>query len=261
MTSPLRTVALRKGAPGQPAVSLAKVEAAAGVDMRKRTEAAGGALAAAGLLGHRFAAVALLDASHSMSRLYRDGTVQTLVDRALAWTLNVDDDGNIPVGLFGSEFTWGGDVNLDSYAGVVDREGWRPSGSTNLTAALVGARELLAQATEPGYLFVVTDGSPNDRASATREIVAMSQEPIFVKFLVIGRSAPGLEYAELLDDLEEPKGRRTLARWGLPARLIDNVDTQRVADPGAIGDDAFAAAMTEELPSWLANAQRVGLVR
>ena len=91
-------------------------------------------------------------------------------------------------------------------------------------------------------------------------IVAMSREPIFVKFLVIGSSSPGLVYAQLLDDLEEAKGRRTLERWDLPPRLIDNVDTQRVADPATIGDEQFAAAMTEELPSWLTNAQRVGLV-
>jgi hypothetical protein len=257
----VRATTVRTGAFEGPAVPLEKVRAAGGVDLAKKTEAAVVSLRKRGVLGTRFAVIALVDRSTSMARMFHDGTVQELTERALGWTLAVDDDGTVPVGLYGSTFEWGCEVNLDTVGDVVQREGWAVSGTTNLTEALVAARTLASKATDPTYVFVVTDGSPDDRASATKEIVAMSHEPIFIKFLLVGASRPGREYAQLLDDLETPAGRRLLTRWRIEPRLVDNVDTKLVPDPLALDDEEFAEVMTDELDGWLTAARQAGLLR
>jgi hypothetical protein len=166
----------------------------------------------------------------------------------------------VPIGLYGSSFEWGCDVNLDTVHDVVGRHGWKASGTTDLTSALRAARSLAAQAGDPVYVFVVTDGSPDDQESAVREIVAMAGEPIFVKFLLVGDSRPGRKFAQLLDDLETPAGARSLVRWGIPPRLMDNVDTQLVPAPSQLDDTEFAEVMTEEVDGWLAAARSAGLL-
>lgn len=256
-----RTAVLRIGDPSRPAVDLEKVRGRGGLDMTKKTEAAAASLRQRGLLGRRFAVILLIDRSGSMKGAYRDGTVQTLVDRALAFALAVDDDGSIPVGLYGGEFTWTLDVTLDNYAGIVAREGWRAKGTTNLTDAVAAAREIATGTTDPVYLLVVTDGSPDNQKAATEQIIATAAEPVFVKFLLIGHSRPGREYCELLDDLETERGRRKVSHWMLPMRALDNVDTQLVPEPSALTDAEFAEVMAEEVDTWLAAAIRAGLVR
>jgi hypothetical protein len=255
-----RTVTVRTGS-REPAVSLEKIQATAGVDLANKTRAAAVSLRKRGVLGTRFAVISVIDRSGSMHGMYRDGTVQAITERALGWTLAVDDDGNVPVGLYGSSFEWGCDVNMASYRGVVTREGWAAGGSTDLTGALRAARDLARGATDPVYLFVVTDGAPDDERSATAEIVAMASEPIFVKFLLVGDSRPGREYAQMLDDLETERGQRRCRSWGIPPRLVDNVDTKHVPDPATLDDDEFAEVMTDEVDGWLAAAAAAGMIR
>jgi hypothetical protein len=43
--------------------------------------------------------------------------------------------------------------------------------------------------------------------------------------------------------------------------LLDNVDAKTIRNPGAISDDAFAEAMTDEWDSWLRAARLAGVIR
>jgi hypothetical protein len=214
------------------------------VSLQKQTEKGTGGLA--------WDVVALLDESYSMSNLFANGTVQEVTEAALAWTAGVDADGMAPVGGFANGHKWHGEVDLTNVTGIVQREGWTVWGGTDLTAGLRDAFEVAKGATNPVYLFIVTDGAPNDQRSATNLIKEMSQYPIFVKILLVGNDPNGKKFVEYLDNLEdhEPNGR-----------LFDNVDAQHIADPSKVKDIAFfAEAMTEETDSAIEGMKTAGLV-
>jgi hypothetical protein len=248
--SPKKTVTLTKIQSGKPAANVSLIKQN-GVSFEKKVESAVKLQKNLGV-DTRFDVIALIDESGSMGGLFRDGTVQAVTERALAWTAGVDADGMAPVGGFASGFKWHGEVDLTNVMGIVDREGWHTWGSTDLTAGLKAAFEIAKQADNPVYLFVVTDGSPDDRASAVRIIKEMSQYPIFIKFLLVGNDRWGKEFLEYVDDLEqhEPGGR-----------LFDNVDTQHIQNASRVSDDDFNKAMTEEVASSIDAMRQVGLVR
>lgn len=234
---------------GQPAVNVSLVKAN-GISFEKKVESAVKLQKDMGV-GNRFDVIALIDESGSMGHLFRNGTVQAVTERALAWTAGVDADGMAPVGGFASGFKWHGEVDLSNVMDIVDREGWRTWGSTDLTAGLREAFEVAKQADNPVYLFVVTDGAPNHQPSVISLVKEMSQYPIIIKFLLIGTDTYGKDFLTYLDDLEdhEPGGR-----------LFDNVDAQHIVDVSSVSDDNFNKAMTEEVPEAIEAMRTAGLV-
>lgn len=249
---PLHTVQLtRRANVDGPAAPLSLIKAN-GVDFTKRTLVSLEKQKEHGVGGVRWDVVALLDESYSMDRLFSDGTVQAVTEAALAWTAGVDADGMAPVGAFANGHKWHGEIDLTNVMGIVQREGWYTWGGTDLTASLREILKLAPQVTNPMYLFIVTDGCPNDQKSAIDLIAQLSQYPVFIKFLLVGNDPRGKEFLEYVDDLEQHEPGR---------RLFDNVDTQHIANPSKVRDHAFFAnAMTEETGSALAGMKSVGLV-
>ncbi|KXO90938.1 von Willebrand factor type A domain (plasmid) [Tsukamurella tyrosinosolvens] len=242
--TPKNTVALvRDDGPANDRVSLEK--RGAGVDLLKRYDKAGVSLSKRGLSGVRTEALLLLDHSMSMDRDYRDGLVQQLVERALGFALQVDGDGVIPVIPFDSGVGAEVNVTVENYAGIVDRELYRPSkmGSTNLTAALKEVEVLAEKTQAPLFVIVVTDGSPDDRRSATAAVRRLSQYAVFLKFLAIRP----VDYLQELDDMD--------------GRLVDNADAKFLSNPSGVSDLEFAEAMVDEWDSWITAAQTAGLLR
>ncbi|WP_043654535.1 VWA domain-containing protein [Nocardia thailandica] len=237
-----RTVTLTKGT--GPAVSRTTV-AAAGVDLAKKFDKAGISLSKAGLDGVRAEAAMILDHSYSMDSGYRRGMVQQLVDRALAFALQIDGDGRIPVIPFDSRVWPTVEVTLDNYAGVVDRDIFRPNqmGGTYLAAALEVVLDMAKTTTAPLYVVIVTDDDPTDRPQVTRILQELKRYPVFVKVLTLV-NAP---YWDSMDDLEVPG-------------LIDNLDAKQILDPAGITDLAFADAMVDEWHTWVQAATAAGIL-
>lgn len=248
---PKKTVTVRYGDVNSPAASVNLIKQN-GVSFEKKVTSAVNMQKKLGVGGVAWDVISLLDESYSMGGLFADGTVQEVTERALAWTAAVDSDGMAPVGGFASGFRWHGEVDLTNVRDIVRREGWGCWGSTDLTSGLQEALEVAKGATNPVYLFIVTDGAPNDQASAVSVIKEMSQYPIFVKILLVGNDPRGKAFVEYLDDLEqhEPGGR-----------LFDNVDAQHIVSPSRVSDDDFNTAMTEELKDALDGMKAVGLTQ
>lgn len=246
--SPKKTVTLTRINSGQPAANVSLIKQN-GVSFEKKVASAVSLQKSMGV-DNRFDVIALIDESGSMGGLFRDGTVQSLAERALAWTAGVDADGMAPVGGFASGFKWHGEISLSNVMGCAAN--WRTWGSTDLTAGLKAALEVAKGADNPVYLFVITDGSPDNQSTAIALIKEMSQYPIFIKFLLVGNDSYGKRFLEYVDDLEqhEPGGR-----------LFDNVDTQHIVNVSRVSDDDFNKAMTEEVPSAIQAMRTVGLVR
>ncbi len=247
--TPANPVALVKDATGAPAVDLSKVAAAGHVDLSKRAEHVGVSLRKQGLAGMRGRVIVVLDHSGSMYGDYNSGLVQKLLERTLAFGLQVDTDASVEVFPFDSRVWPVERVDLANYQRASQCV-YRPNqmGSTDLAAALRTVRDVAAETREPIVCVVITDGSPDDRRAATNVVCDLARYPVFLKMLAL-RSVP---YLAELDELEE-------TRPG--ARLLDNVNTQTIRDPEGISDEKFADAMTAEWRDWLDAATVAGVVR
>ncbi|WGH21969.1 hypothetical protein SEA_TROGGLEHUMPER_88 [Rhodococcus phage Trogglehumper] len=240
-----RTVTLTKDVSGAPAIDRTEVEARGGVDMVKKFDKAGVSLSKRGLSGIRAEVVMLLDHSLSMHRDYENGTVQTLVERALGFALQVDGDGVVPVVRFDSRVWPQVDVTLANYADIASSHLYHRNnmGSTNLAGALGEALEAAKTTERPLFVIVITDGQPDNADAATKKVVELAKYPVFLKFLAIQR----VGYLETLDDMG--------------GRLVDNADAKFIDDPAGMTDLAFAEAMTDEWDTWITAATTAGLLR
>ncbi|MFE2994172.1 VWA domain-containing protein [Nocardia sp. NPDC059246] len=238
-----RAVTLTKGS--GPATNRGAV-AAAGVDLVKKFDKAGISLSKAGLDGIRAEAVLILDHSGSMRGGYRNGMVQTLVDRALAFALQIDGDGKIPVIPFDSQLWPTVEVTLANYADIVNRKIYRPNdmGGTYLARALNAVLDMAKTATSPLYVVIVTDDDPTDRSKVVATLKELKRYAVFVKVLTLV-PAP---FWDQMDDLEIPG-------------LIDNLDAKRVDDPASMSDLAFADVMVDEWRTWVDAAKAAGILQ
>jgi Mg-chelatase subunit ChlD len=165
----MNTISLVKDPTGAPAVDITNL-GSAHIDLAKRAQKAGISLSKRGLGGIRAQAVLILDHSGSMRNDYKNGTVQTLVERALGFALQVDVDGEIPVIPFDTKVKKTVPVNLRNYQGIVDSEIFkrRDMGTTDLAAALDVLKEMAKKTDAPIFAIIVTDGSPNNRPATTK---------------------------------------------------------------------------------------------
>jgi hypothetical protein len=227
------------------AVLMDKVEQKGGSILRQKSEAAGAALAKKGLHGIRAEALCVLDYSGSMHGDYSSGAVQQLTERFLAFALQIDGDGTIPVIPFASRRLPTVDVTLDNFQGVVEREIVRKHGmgSTNLSHALEEVLSIARTTDSPLFVGIVTDGSPDSREDTTRLVCELANYPVFIKFMALG-SVP---YLQDLDDLDDSK------------RLLDNVDTKTFTNLN-MSDSEFADAMADEWDSWVKLATQAGIL-
>ncbi|MFD3594361.1 VWA domain-containing protein [Nocardia sp. NPDC058640] len=238
-----RTVTLVKG--NGPAVARDYVQTAGGVDLAKKFDKAGISLSKAGLDGIRAEGVMILDHSGSMHSGYQSGMVQTLVDRALAFALQIDVDGRIPVIPFDSKVWPTVEVDLNNFRDVVNRSIFRPQqmGATYLARALQVVLDMAKTTTAPIYLMIVTDDDPSDRDQVTQLLQELKRYPVFVKVLSLVK-AP---YWSKMDKLVVPS-------------LIDNLDAKQVLNPASVTDLAFADIMVDEWKTWVHNANAAGIL-
>ena len=241
-----KSVKFVQDASGQSAVSLEKVKQTGGVDLHKRTVAIGISLQKRNMAGIRAQVVVLLDHSVSMYADYISNKVQDLTERFLAFGLQVDVDGEIPVIPFDFTVKPAVNVNLNNFSGVVQRDIFRQNsmGSTNLAAGLESVREMAKLTDAPIFLAVVTDGEPDDKAAAKKVVCDLSRYPVFVKFLSVKK----VTFLEQLDNLSNSE------------RLLDNVNTKEYTDLSNVSDKQFADDMTDEWDSWVALAHTAGIL-
>lgn len=199
------------------------------------------------LAGQRAAVQLVLDHSASMRPYYANGSVQRLAEQALGLSVNLDDDGSVPLIYFGSRAEQYDDVRLNNYAGVIDRTHslvqW---GSTDYVAGMQAAITEYEEsgATDPALVIFQTDGEPNDRRAAERMLREASALPIFFAFVGFGGR---VAFLERLDDLRR--------------RTVDNASFFHAANPHAVTDAALYDGITGEFAQWLTAARAAGILR
>ncbi len=262
---PAQTVDLVKVPAGAPAVDLAKVRETH-VELAKKADKVGIELGKRGLSGIRAKVLLILDHSRSMVGDYANGNVQALVERALAFGLQVAVDGVVTVLPFDSHLRTAVRVGVTGdqhngivgYRGVVNDYLWLGAsnmGSTNMAAPLEALRQAITDSNDLWFCVFATDGDPDYtiKARTTELICDLSRYPVFIKFLALRPVA----YLSELDNLPNSK------------RLLDNVNAQPhtradgrpMLDLLTCTDLEFASAMTEEWDEWILRAQKAGVLR
>lgn len=247
--APAQAAPVAPAAPAKPSIDLAK-RAPGLVDLNKK---AGISLQKRGLSGEKFAVYMAGDHSGSMGAYYRNGTLQRFAERVLAMALEFDDDGSIPVVMFDTYAHPVREVTVDDYQGAIDRMdreiGHR--GTTNYAAAMqtVIDHYQASGSTDPAFVVFQTDGSPDNQRAAEKILCKAASLPIFWAFVGFGRDS--FTFLRKLDDLAVPK-----------KRVIDNASFfEAGVNPDNMDAGTLYDNLIDELPEWLAEARRQGIVR
>ena len=188
----------------------------------------------------------VLDFSGSMRNLYKDGTVQSVIEKALPIAMEFDNDGEMEFWLFDDGFRRLPNITLENVYGYVEREiiGKYHMGGTCYAPVMKDvlkqyitktSKGIFRKADEklPEYVLFITDGNNSDTANTDSIIKEASKHPIFWQFVGIGND--DFQYLRKLDDMS--------------GRYVDNADFFAVYNT----ENITYNRLFDEFPNWLMN--------
>ena len=217
----------------------------------------------------------VLDASGSMNKSYRDGTVQEIVNRILPLAVQFDDDGELDAWIFADNPLRMNSVNLNNYTtaippfnapernrGFFDIFSFSSSDPRSMTIKELQDKNIIGYCNDevkvmrqvideyrgsslPAYVVFISDGSVHDTAGITEMMIEASRLPIFWQFVGVRGSNYGI--LEHLDDME--------------GRFIDNANFFALDDFKSVDKTELYIRLLNEFPSWLREARAKGIIK
>ena len=195
----------------------------------------------------------VMDQSGSMRHLYRDGTVQSVIERLLPLAIQFDDNGELDMWLFSNSFKRINSITEQDFFGYVDREIMNNRanqlwGGTNYAPVL---RDILSKYVEqepaniPSYVIFVTDGENFDHLEAEEVVRALSYENVFIQFIGIGNES--FKFLRKLDTMD--------------GRFIDNANFFAIEDVRQVTDEWLYDKLLAEFPQWEQLARAKGMIK
>ena len=193
--------------------------------------------------------VFVLDHSGSMRTMYKDGTVQDLLERIFPIAMHFDDNAEMEFYWFDSVYKELDPVNCKNIEGYVQNVILSKNdhfGGTNYAPIMT---EILNRYVRrepsniPTFVIFITDGNNADKKATKDVLTEASKYNIFWKYVGIGH-----EKFEFLEKLDELKGR-----------FIDNANFINVSDLSAIDDKSLYKLLLEEYGDWLELCQNNGI--
>lgn len=194
--------------------------------------------------------VFVLDHSGSMRTMYKDGTVQDLLERIFPIAMHFDDNAEMEFYWFDSVYKELDPVNCKNIEGYVRNVILSKNdhfGGTNYAPIMT---EILNRYVRrepsniPTFVIFITDGNNADKKATKDVLTEASKYNIFWKYVGIGN-----EKFEFLEKLDELKGR-----------FIDNANFINVSDLGAIDDKSLYKFLLEEYGDWLELCRSHGIL-
>lgn len=209
--------------------------------------------------------VLVLDSTGSMRKLYKNNSIQELIEKMYAVADKLDDDGFLDVWIYDLKFRNLPDVSINNLDNYVEREIISKYGNdifrknneppvmeavvktytksnkefrtTPLQRILIFLRLYKIKSTQssPTLVIFITDGGVKKNSEIKNIIISSSNSPLFWQFVGFGNANYGI-----LRDLDKLEGRD-----------IDNSGFFAIDDYEKISDEELYERLMEEFPEWL----------
>ncbi len=187
----------------------------------------------------------VLDISGSMRNLYKNGTVQQVVERILAVASQFDDDGSLDVWVYDNEFSRLPAVTEKDFIGYVNNhilndESIHKFGRNDEPQVMADVLQKYVKEEPsdlPVFLVFINDGGC--KAGIKKFIVESSSQPIFWQFVGIGDS--NFDVLRKLDTME--------------GRVVDNANFFHFNNIETVSDEQLYDQLLDEFPMWLKEAK------
>lgn len=190
----------------------------------------------------------VLDISGSMVPRFKNGTVQSIVNKTLPLAVQFDDDGELDFWFYGTTARKMNSVNLKNYTTAVP-EDWKHlmldlGGRNNEPIVMRMVVDEYKDTKIPAYVLFITDGGVNQKREIQNIITEASHLPIFWQFVGVG----GKNYG-ILEKLDTMSGR-----------YVDNAGFFALDDFKKVSNEELYARLLEEFPLWLEKIKRKGMI-
>ncbi|WP_404358071.1 VWA domain-containing protein [Cytobacillus firmus] len=192
----------------------------------------------------------VLDISGSMRKLYKNGTVQRVVERILAVASQFDDDGALDVWVYDNEFSRLKPVTEHDFEGYVDQyilnndliHKFGRNDEPPVMEDVIQKYTSEDPSKDPAFIVFINDGGC--KRTIKNPVVSSSDKPLFWQFVGIGDS--NFEVLEKLDEMD--------------GRYIDNANFFHIKDVEAISDNELYDLLLNEFPDWLKEAREKNVI-
>lgn len=190
----------------------------------------------------------VLDISGSMVPRFKNGTVQSIVNKTLPLAVQFDDDGELDFWFYGTTARKMNSVNLKNYKMAVP-EDWKHlmldlGGRNNEPIVMRMVVDEYKDTKIPAYVLFITDGGVNQKREIQNIITEASHLPIFWQFVGVG----GKNYG-ILEKLDTMTGR-----------YVDNAGFFALDDFKKVSNEELYARLLEEFPSWLEEIKKKRMI-
>lgn len=202
-----------------------------------------------GISGKQSRVALVLDYSYSMDSLYRNGSVQKLVERLLPVGVKFDDNQAIDLFIFSNngneKFIC--EVSPNEFDGVVENKVLKKysMGGTNYAGIIrLLTKKYTSEKGDPAYIMFVADGDCSDQSEAEVAIKEASKYGLFFQFIGIGNASFG--FLEKLDNMS--------------GRTVDNANFFSVDNVDKMNDNQLYEKLMNEYPEWLKEASQLSII-
>ncbi|MCS0791463.1 VWA domain-containing protein [Cytobacillus firmus] len=192
----------------------------------------------------------VLDISGSMRKLYKNGTVQRVVERILAVASQFDDDGALDIWVYDNEFSRLKPVTEHDFEGYVDQyilnndliHKFGRNDEPPVMEDVIQKYTSEDPSKDPAFIVFINDGGC--KRTIKKPVSASSDKPLFWQFVGIGDS--NFEVLEKLDEMD--------------GRYIDNASFFHIKDIETISDNELYDLLLNEFPDWLKEAKEKNVI-
>ncbi|MBU8770838.1 VWA domain-containing protein [Cytobacillus pseudoceanisediminis] len=192
----------------------------------------------------------VLDISGSMRKLYKNGTVQRVVERILAVASQFDDDGALDIWVYDNEFSRLKPVTEHDFEGYVDQyilnndliHKFGRNDEPPVMEDVIQKYTTEDPSKDPAFIVFINDGGC--KRTIKKPVTASSDKPLFWQFVGIGDS--NFEVLEKLDEMD--------------GRYIDNANFFHIKDIETISDNELYDLLLNEFPDWLKEAKEKNVI-